>query len=43
VHWANKQKLVLGQVKTDEKSNEIQAVPLQEKKAVVALKSGNIF
>ena len=25
--WANKQRLVLGQVKTDEKSNEIMAVP----------------
>ena len=25
--WANKQKLVIGQVKTDEKSNEITAVP----------------
>lgn len=25
--WANKQKLVLGQIKTDEKSNEITAVP----------------
>jgi len=25
--WANKQKLVLGQLKTDEKSNEITAVP----------------
>ena len=25
--WANKQRLVLGQIKTDEKSNEIKAVP----------------
>ena len=25
--WANNQKLVLGQIKTDEKSNEITAVP----------------